>query len=133
MAEGLAKGSCLCGAVTFEAKGQPKFVAHCHCPSCRKATGAAFATFAGFPGDKVTIAGESLVRRESSPGVTRSFCGHCGSPMAYESEAWAGEVHLLVALFDDPEAFPPKAHVHVKTRLEWLHIADGLPQLEGFG
>ncbi len=133
MAEGSAKGSCLCGAVTFEAKGEPKFVAHCHCPSCRKATGAAFATLAGFPGDKVTIAGENLVRRESSPGVFRSFCSACGSPMAYESDAWAGEIHLYVACFNDPEAFPPKAHVHVKTRLGWLHIADDLPQLEGFG
>ena len=39
------KGSCLCGAVTYEVAGPFEFVGNCHCSICRKSHGAAFATW----------------------------------------------------------------------------------------
>jgi hypothetical protein len=33
-------GGCLCGAVRYEAIGDPFSVIHCHCSSCRRHTGA---------------------------------------------------------------------------------------------
>ena len=41
------RGSCLCGAVSFEAEQFDEQVAHCHCSMCRKFHGAEFATIAG--------------------------------------------------------------------------------------
>ena len=38
----MTKGSCLCGAVAFEAGDQIE-LRNCHCSRCRKARGAAFA------------------------------------------------------------------------------------------
>ena len=42
------RGSCLCGAVQFEA-GPAGFMVHCHCSMCRKHHGAVFATFLAVP------------------------------------------------------------------------------------
>ena len=64
----------------------------------------------------------------SSPGVTRCFCSDCGTALTYESERWPGEVHVLVATFDHPEDFAPKAHVYVSEKLAWLELDDDLPQ-----
>ncbi len=36
------KGSCLCGAVTYEFDGELGPIDFCHCRRCRKATGSAF-------------------------------------------------------------------------------------------
>jgi len=33
-------GGCMCGAVRYEAIGEPMTVAYCHCSSCRRHTGA---------------------------------------------------------------------------------------------
>ena len=51
-----ATGGCLCGAIRFEAAGEPLWIAHCHCHSCRRNTGAPVTTFVGFPADGFTYA-----------------------------------------------------------------------------
>ena len=50
-----AHGGCHCGAVRFVARFPSRFVAHCHCASCRRAHGAAFVTWAGFPSAQVEV------------------------------------------------------------------------------
>lgn len=121
-------GSCLCGGVTIEANGTPRWVAHCHCPSCQKAVGAAFATYAGFPAETVRISGDTLKTFRSSPGVNRRFCDKCGSAVSFEGEAWPGEVHLHLVLLDDADTFKPETHAYVKTQRPWIHLSDGLPR-----
>ena len=37
-------GGCLCGAIRYEVTAEPIRTFCCHCDSCRKATGSAFAT-----------------------------------------------------------------------------------------
>ena len=74
------RGSCLCGAVQFEA-GPFDSMVHCHCSMCRKHHGAMFATFLGGPGDGFRwLAGEEavVVYRSSEHGL-RPFCRICGS------------------------------------------------------
>jgi hypothetical protein len=122
------RGRCLCGAVQFLARGEPQWVAHCHCESCRRATGAAFATYVGYLVAAVAWTGEIPRAFGSSPGVTRRFCGRCGSPTSYESTRWPGEVHLFAANFETPTEFIPQVHVYVEEQLAWLHVADGLPR-----
>ena len=122
------EGGCLCGAVRYKALGTPRWVPHCHCRSCRRATGAALATYAGYERrDFAYTAGAPTVFR-SSPGVTRSFCERCGTPLSYESSRWPGEVHVFVCTFDTPEGFTPEAHVFVAEQLPWVHLNDDLPR-----
>jgi len=127
------EGGCLCGDVRFEAQGKPLWVAHCHCRSCRRNTGSAFATFVGYSREQVRVTKGALQSYASSPGVARSFCGTCGTPLNYTSERWPGEVHLYISTLDRPEAFEPAAHVHVGEQLPWLHLDDGLPRFQTTG
>ncbi|WP_342361129.1 GFA family protein [Terrarubrum flagellatum] len=121
-------GRCLCGAVHFVARGEPKWVAHCHCESCRRATSAAFATYAGYLVEAVEWSGEKPAAYNSSPGVTRSFCPRCGSPVSFTGERWPDEVHLFLPSFEEPNSLAPKGHVYCETQLSWIHLDDGLPR-----
>ena len=71
--------------------------------------------------------------RVLAPGVARSFCGTCGTPIAYAAERYPGEIHLYVSTLGRPEAFEPGAHVHVGEQLPWLHLDDGLPRFQTTG
>ncbi len=130
---GVHEGGCLCGAVRYRCTGAPLWVAHCHCESCRRATGGAVVTWAGFARDRVTFTAGWPQRFASSPGVTRSFCSHCGTPLTYEAERCADEVHFAIGTFDRPEALPPTSHVFDAERISWLHLADDLPRYAGLG
>jgi len=121
-------GGCRCGAIRFAARGEPLFVAHCHCESCRRHTSAPLASYVGFATDQVQFnqGTPSVVR--SSPGVERSFCPRCGSPLSYASQRWAGETHLFWASFDEPGRFQPTAHVMFDERLPGFDVYDDLPR-----
>jgi len=127
------EGSCLCGAVRFAVSLPSRFCAHCHCPNCRRAHGAAFVTWAGFREEQVRLlAGESLlIRHLTESDATRSFCRQCGSTLFYEGPRWAGEIHVALANLEGPIDREPSAHVYVDDRAAWWHISDALPQYGG--
>jgi hypothetical protein len=122
------RGGCLCGAVRFEFAGLPLWVAHCHCASCRRNTGAALATFVGVRRPQFRYVTGRPAVYESSPRVWRSFCAACGTPLTYEAARCADEVHINIGTLDDPAAFPPTKHVHVAEQLPWLHVDESLPR-----
>jgi hypothetical protein len=124
----ITTGRCLCGAVRYEYRGAPAWVLHCHCDSCRRHTSSAVATFvcvdrAGF---RFTAGAPAVYA--SSPGVRRSFCGRCGSPLAYEAERTPDEVHLYAGTLTDIAPLAPEGHVHAEEQLPWLEILDTLPR-----
>lgn len=86
------------------------------------------ATYAGFVREQVKIVKGAVKAFVSSPGVKRSFCPACGTPLSYEGERWPDEIHLFVATFDDPAAFQPQAHFYTAEQVHWLRIDDGLPR-----
>jgi len=122
------KGSCRCGAIRFEIEGEPKWIAHCHCADCRRATGAAVSTYVGSERERVKFLGDSPRVYRSSKGVKRSFCGECGSPIAYEGERWPSEVHFFVGLFERAGDLVPQGQVYESERLPWLHVVDEVPE-----
>ncbi len=133
MSDSMIRGACLCGRVRFEAEPPAKFVAHCHCHNCRRAHGAAFVTWIGFPAERfrITAGQEDLVRYRTDTEATRSFCGSCGSTLLYESPRWEDEVHAVVAnLLESPEQ-PPSGHVYADRAPEWCPILDDLPRYGG--
>ncbi len=113
-------GGCQCGAVRFTVAGEPRFVARCHCASCRRATGAEFSTWVGWRDDQVHWSNHEPTLYASSKGVQRGFCARCGTPMSYRGEQWPGETHLLIGLFDRPRDFPPKGEVFKDEALPWV-------------
>ena len=127
------EGGCLCGTVRYRCTGAPLWVVHCHCESCRRSAGCAMVTWAGFARDGVVFTAGWPQRYASSPGVTRSFCANCGTPLTYEAESRADEVHFTIGTFDQPEALPPTKHVFHAERISWLHLGDDLPRYAGAG
>jgi hypothetical protein len=127
-------GGCLCGAVRYEASGQPFAVSHCHCRTCRKHNGAPVVTLAGYSVDQVTFSGTARSFYASSPGVARAFCANCGTPLTWEGDA--GELgrilEIHISTFDNPEALAPTAHAFYPERISWFDIADDLPRFAGF-
>ncbi len=115
-------GRCLCGAVRFQTRGEPRFISNCHCESCRRAASAPSVTWAGFSEEQVSFSGEPLTSYASSVGAVRSFCGRCGSPIAFRGERWPGEWHLTVCAFDDAQAMAPQSDHFENEKLPWAAL-----------
>jgi hypothetical protein len=117
-----ARGRCMCGRVRFVARFPSRFVAHCHCESCRRSHSAAFVTWAGFmaPQVSVTAGHDDIAEYESSPGTLRKFCRLCGTKLFFEGAKWPGETHIPLAAFDDPVDRSPQGHAFYKAHVAWL-------------
>lgn len=131
MNEQLLSGHCYCGSVKFEVIGEPLWVSHCHCESCRRHTGSVMTSFAGYHPDQIVFTGAMPTRFPSDDDVVRSFCGQCGSPIAYETVAREDEMHLYLGLFDDLEKFQPQDHSFYAEKISWFSADEHLPKHAG--
>ena len=129
------RGSCLCGAVTFRFATILPRVAHCHCSMCRKFHGASFATIGSVPrADFEWLTGTEDIREyRAGNGTVRSFCGRCGSSLAFYSPRGAQEViELALGCVDSDVPVEPDAHIFTAFAANWTRITDELPQyMEG--
>lgn len=121
-------GRCLCGETRFSFGGEPNWVLYCHCESCRRATSSPVTAWVSVPVAAFTLTHGVPTSYASSPGVRRTFCPTCGSPLSYETEDLPGEIHLYVASLDDPEQLRPTRHVFEEERLDWFDVHDNLPR-----
>jgi len=121
-------GRCLCGGVTYAFDGPPSGVDYCHCDSCRRNCSAPVTAFVEVPRGKFRFTGTQPKAYESSPGIRRLFCDKCGSPVAYDGDWDANDIHLYLATLDNPESFTPTHHVFAKERLPWFDVDDDLPR-----
>ncbi len=126
------EGSCLCGNVTYEVEGELSDFGHCHCTSCRKASGTAFGANAGVDRkDFRLLSGSDTLREfESSPGKLRAFCSRCGSPIyAYLAKS-PDVLRIRLGSLDTPLASRARAHTWVSDKADWEDIASfsSLPQ-----
>lgn len=128
------KGSCMCGAVRFEATGTPLGVGHCHCESCRRHTGAPVVTYVGFRADQVTFSGQERCIYASSPGVARAFCNTCGTSLTWEGVTHASGDKIIefhISSVENPERFLPEDHTRYGERIAWFDVSDTLPRYLG--
>jgi len=119
-------GRCYCGATTISATQLPQTIAYCHCSDCRRATGAPVAVFAAFDETAVTFTPNDGRKVTANPGVVRTFCAACGSPLAGRYEYLPGQVYIAVGVLDQAGDLAPQLHAHASQRLAWLHIDDDL-------
>jgi hypothetical protein len=124
----MLKGGCHCKSIRYETDGTPFHATICHCADCRGVTGAAAVAWFSVPRDTLRWIGSVPVSYTSSPGVTRRFCGVCGTTLSYEADAHASEIDIATATLDDPDLVPPVDHVFVSQRPRWDKAGNNLPQ-----
>ncbi|SMC82083.1 GFA family protein [Rhizobium sp. RU36D] len=123
-------GHCLCGSVRFTISGAVRGALHCHCQACRRATSSPLTTFVTVARSDAEISGDSYRLYASSPGVSRGFCGTCGSPMSYVSDQRPDEIDFYVASLDDASSIIIREHGYWGERVSWLNVVDDLPKNE---
>ena len=126
---GRITGGCLCGAVRYEATGEPSAMGFCDCADCRKASGSGFIPFVGFPAEAVQFSGEA--RQHRSPAfrggeAVRNFCPRCGG-LVFGGVVGESESHTIYAgSLDDPRAFRPTLVIFDRDRPAWVVTPPGL-------
>jgi hypothetical protein len=124
----MLRGSCLCGAVRYEIRGPIIRASHCHCTMCRKAHGAAFATYGRVERkDFVLVSGE-IASYHSSPGVERTFCKRCGSSLQFISDKRPTTLGIALGTLDDDPGIQGSLHIFVDSKAPWYPITDDLPK-----
>jgi hypothetical protein len=118
-------GGCLCGALRYEAEGEPKFAGHCYCADCRKASGSGFIPFMGFPKSAVRFRGESLKftsKAASGGDAVRNSCPVCGS-LVFGGDVGKDQMFTIYAgSLDDPSLFHPTVAVFTSNHPDWAVI-----------
>jgi hypothetical protein len=131
---GITEGSCLCGAIGYEATGAPVRMMNCHCSRCRLGRAAAHATNVFYKIDQFRwVRGESLVTEYKVPDArfhTVAFCSRCGAklPKPYPER---GVVVFPAGSLDTDPGLRAQAHICVADKAPWFDITGSLPQIAG--
>jgi hypothetical protein len=127
------RGSCLCGAVSFEIEGKIGPVGQCHCSKCRKVSGTdGNAVFYTSARSLRWLSGEHEIKRFFVPvgnGWASHFCGTCGSPAPHANND-KNMYYVPAGLLDDDPGFRGyAAHIFIGSKAPWVCITDA-PQYE---
>jgi hypothetical protein len=120
-------GTCFCGAVGFEADGEPMDMGYCHCGDCRAYSGAPVSSFTIWPADAVRVTkGEEHLGGFNKAGTShRRFCLRCGGHLFVQHPEWGlADVHAASLPTLD---FRPRSHINYACTV--LPMKDGLPKL----
>jgi len=127
-------GGCLCGALRYEAEGEPMYSGHCYCADCRKASGSGFIPFMGFRSSAVRFTGQSRTftsKAASGGDAVRNYCPICGS-LVFGGRVGQDSSHTIYAgSLDDPSAFRPKIAIFTRGRPDWAIIPPNLTPFAG--
>jgi hypothetical protein len=126
-------GGCLCGALRYQADGDPLYAGYCFCADCRKASGSGFVPFMGFPASAMRFSGEArqFVSKAARGGdAVRNFCPVCGG-LVFGGIVGKDQQHTIYAgSLDDPSAFRPTVALFARDRATWVVLPPGLQVFE---
>ena len=120
--------SCRCGQLKAVVTGEPVRVSACHCLSCKKRSGSAFAVQARWPLAQVKVEGRSksfVMVADSGNRATFHFCPTCGSDVHYEiegNEKFKGLIAIPLGAFEDPYFAAPSFSVWEKRKCDWVEL-----------
>jgi len=126
-------GGCLCGALRYEAFGEPLGSGHCYCVDCRRASGAGFIPFMGFKAEAVRFNGESRAFRSKAANggeAVRNRCANCMSLVFGGERDRTDSYTIYAGSLDDPSAFHPTIAIFAEGRPDWAIIPEGLKVFE---
>ena len=128
------EGGCYCGALRFEAEGDPLFKGQCHCRECQYISGGHPNAVMGMPAASfryVKGAPKTFTRSDLEKPVTREFCAACGTHILARSPSVPGAVLLKVGTFDDPSVYGgPQMVIFTCDKQAFHHVPAGVPAFE---
>lgn len=128
------QGSCLCGAVKFEIKGDFESFYLCHCKHCQKDTGSAHAANLFSTSAKLHwISGQDFIKTFNLPSTrhTKSFCAECSS--ALPNLPMEGKLLVVPAGSLDSEITKtPDAHIFNSSKASWEEKAKDIKKFEKY-
>ncbi len=126
-------GGCHCGAIRYQAEGEPLHHALCHCTDCRRHSGAPMVGWTMFKSDQVSVSKGEAKAYASSEHGRRHFCADCGTGLYYTNDQMLpGITDIQSGTLDDPAAIPAQVHIQTADRIEWMKGAHELPAFERY-
>lgn len=118
------RGSCLCGALTYQVDGDIGGVWMCHCSNCRKASGGTGNAILIVPKTQFRwLTGEHhRVTYTLRPTYTITRCKTCGTPLPAEEDDT--HVYLTAGTLDDPLGAGVSTRIFCGSRADWDHDTD---------
>jgi hypothetical protein len=123
-------GTCLCGAVQYEASTEPLFSSHCYCADCQKETGGGHLTIAAVPDASVKISGATSTFTKlggSGQPTERTFCPKCGSTIFSRPRAMAGVTMLRAGTLNNPSRIAPSMSIYTSRAQPWDQPSASIP------
>lgn len=124
-------GSCLCGSVTFEAKGNVTEMDACHCAMCRRQN--AGSAFIGVHVSEGVALKEmdGLSWFSASDWAERGFCKFCGSSLFWRLKGEASDFSIAVGALDDVSNLKIHAHIFTDEAPHYYTIPHDAPHKTG--
>lgn len=121
-------GGCLCGAVRYVLKSDPRAISICHCTHCQRQSGSAFSFNLVMREADYDQRGDTAVyvdQGDSGQPVYRHFCGRCGSAILATSSLLPGKVVVKAGTLDSLDGLAPKAEIYTDRAVTWLAPIEG--------
>ena len=124
---GSREGGCACGTVRFRLTDDPIVVHCCHCRSCQRESGSAFALNALIEADNVELVSGAPERidtpSDSGKGQAVLRCPVCKVALwSHYAGVGAKADFIRVGALDDPDAFPPNVHIFTASKQPWVAL-----------
>lgn len=125
----MPRGSCHCGAVSFEVSGELREVVYCHCEQCRKQTGLYVGATRAKNEDLSIDGAENLTWYAASDEAKRGFCKTCGAALFWRAEG-STKTSIMAGSFEKPTGLKSGFHIYTADKGDYYEICDGLPTFE---
>ncbi|MEM7439579.1 MAG: GFA family protein [Pseudomonadota bacterium] len=127
-----ARGSCLCGAVTYNVSDMPTETVACHCQMCRKQSGGVALAIRVEADAIAFVDTEHIKIFASSAWAERGFCDICGSTLFFRVSAESpekGVYYMSYGTVDDPGGITLTSEIFVDHKPDGYSFSGSLHQM----
>ena len=130
------EGSCQCGEVHYQIKGEPLVLYRCHCTECQKQSGSGFGMSMWVRNDFFKILRGSLRHfhriADSGGKMECFFCGNCGVRIYHKTlNKKRDYIVLKPGTLHNTQALQPTVDIWLKSKQAWFVPPDETDHFEG--